>query len=304
MPSNSKVYTVVALTLAAGAGCNMARFAANQSAGMFKEASKSLDQEADLALAREAAPGLIKTIDGMALVSPHNTTLLMLSAQAYCSYAFGFLEDDLEAMKEDDPRFEPLRKRTTSLYRRCEEYGLALLAESDDAFPAAAQRDANTLSAAVKKLDEDAVPGLFWTGLALASQVNLNRDDMALVAELPKVEIYMNRVVELKPDYYNAGAHLALGLVYSSQAKALGGNPEKGRQHLDEAIRLTGGKFLLNRVMLAHIYAVTVQDKTLYRSTLEQVLKTPADVWPDQRLANELAHRKAERYLKQTEDLF
>src|ERR1051325_5631711 len=141
-PSKSKVYVFAALTLAASPGCNMARFAANQSAGMFKEASKSLDQEADLALAREAAPGLIKTIDGMALVSPHNETLLTLSAQAYCSYAFGFLEDDLEAMKTDDPRFEPLRKRTTNLYQRCEEYGLALLAEQDGAFPAAAKKDA------------------------------------------------------------------------------------------------------------------------------------------------------------------
>src|SRR5439155_27055720 len=115
------------LLLPLSAACNMARFTANQSAGMFKEASKSLDQEADIALAREAAPGLIKTIDGMVVVSPHNTTLLVLTAQAYCSYTFGFLEDDLEALKEDDPRYEPLRKRATNLYKRCEDYGLALL---------------------------------------------------------------------------------------------------------------------------------------------------------------------------------
>lgn len=287
-----------------GLGCNMARFTANQSAGMFKLAGKSLDAESDLVLAREAAPGLIKTIDGMVVVSPENRTLLELSAQAYCSYSFGFLEDDLEGIEESDARFEPLRKRTTNLYQRCENYAARLLRLSDEAFPDALHKDVETLRAAVAKLDEDDVPGLFWAGLALASQINLNRDDLTLVAELPKVEVLMKRVVALQPGFYNGGAHLTLGLLYAAQGKAMGGKPEEGKQHLDEAIKLTGGKFLLNKVMLAHIYAVTVQDKALYQHTLEEVLRTPADVMPEQRLANEIAHKKAQRYLKKMDDLF
>src|SRR5262245_59857744 len=91
------------LAAASALGCDLTRFTANQSAGMFKIAGRSLDMEADLELAREAAPGLIKTVDGLALVSPENHTLLELSAQAYCSYAFGFLEDDLEALPQGDP---------------------------------------------------------------------------------------------------------------------------------------------------------------------------------------------------------
>src|SRR5215468_1461496 len=161
--------------------CDMAKFTANQSAGMFQRASKSLDQESDMHLAREAAPGLIKTIDGMVIVSPHNEVLLELTAQAYCSYTFGFLEDDLETLREDDPRYEPLRKRATGLYKRCEDYGLRLLHEQNDAFPDAINHDVATLQAAVKKLDDDSVPGLFWTGLALASQININRDNLDLV---------------------------------------------------------------------------------------------------------------------------
>ena len=39
-------------------------------------------------------------------------------------------------------------------------------------------------------------------------------------------------------------------------------------------------------------------------AAVRDVLATPADVWPDQRQANEIAHQKAQRYLKQTEDLF
>jgi tetratricopeptide (TPR) repeat protein len=284
--------------------CDMAAFTANRSAGMFQRAAKSLDQESDMQLAREAAPALVKTIDGMALVSPHNEVLLELSAQAYCSYTFGFVEDELETLKEGDPRYEPLRKRATGLYRRCEDFGLRRLREDDEAFPDAINHDVATLARALKKLDADDAPGLFWTGFGLASQVNLNRDDMDLVAELPKAELIMRRVVELDERFYNAGAHLALGLIYASQGRAMGGDPDKGRQHLERAIALTGGKFLLNKVMFARIYAVTTQQKDLYKKTLEEVLQTPADVMPEQRLANEIAHKKADRYLKQIEDLF
>jgi hypothetical protein len=132
----------------------------------------------------------------------------------------------------------------------------------------------------------------------------LNRDDMDLVAELPKVEVIMKRVVELNPRYYNGGAYLALGLMYSAQGKAMGGDPDKGKQNLEKAIEVTGGKFLINKVMMARIYAVTVQDKALYEKTLKDVSDTPADVMPEQRLANEIAHKKAARYLKQVDDLF
>jgi hypothetical protein len=286
------------------AGCNMNRFNANMTAGMFREAGKSLDMEGDVALARDAAPGLLKTIDGLTVVSPENRTLLELTAQGYCAYSFGFLQDELETLAEKDPHAQALRVRASALYHRCGDYGARLLHLGDDQFPDALHKDVQTLAAAVGKLGKDDVPGLFWTGLALASEIDLNRDNMELVAELPKVEVLMQRVVALDPLYYNAGAHLALGLLYSSQGKAMGGDPDKGRHHLDTAIQMTGGKFLMPKVMLARVYAVTMQDRALYEKTLQEVLRTPADVMPEQRLANEIARRKAARYLKLTEELF
>ena len=45
-------------------------------------------------------------------------------------------------------------------------------------------------------------------------------------------------------------------------------------------------------------------DRALYEKTLAEVLATPADVYPAQRLANEIARRRAERYAKQSNDLF
>ena len=37
---------------------------------------------------------------------------------------------------------------------------------------------------------------------------------------------------------------------------------------------------------------------------LKQVLETPPSVWPEQRLANEVAHRRARRYLSHEKEWF
>ena len=47
-----------------------------------------------------------------------------------------------------------------------------------------------------------------------------------------------------------------------------------------------------------------MQDRELFHKTLIEVLQTDPAIWPEQRLANEIAHRRAKRYLKQEKDLF
>jgi len=55
---------------------------------------------------------------------------------------------------------------------------------------------------------------------------------------------------------------------------------------------------------MARYYAVVTQDRALFESTLKEVLNTPANVYPEYRLANELAKRRAKRYLEHVEDYF
>src|SRR5215467_14708434 len=103
------------------AACNLTTFTANQTAPVLKAALPALAQENDLQLAREAAPGQLKTVEGFLLASPDNDVMIALLAQGYCEYAFGFLEGDLMearwANKADDEAL--LTKRATGLYLRC-----------------------------------------------------------------------------------------------------------------------------------------------------------------------------------------
>jgi hypothetical protein len=60
----------------------------------------------------------------------------------------------------------------------------------------------------------------------------------------------------------------------------------------------------MTKVMFARTYAVVIQDRPLFESTLKGVLAAPADIYPEQRLANEIAKRRAKRYLDHAEEYF
>ena len=276
-------------------------------APVVKIASQHFASESDVTLAREASPGQLETAEGFLAADPENRILLGVVAQGYIEYPFGFLEDDLESLP-DDPDHAAQRTaitvRATGLYDRALGFALRLLQLDDKNFPAAFNKDVASADAEAKKLDKDSAPGLLFAGFALASSINLNRDDVSRVVDLPKAIALIKRSHELDPKFYNGGAAMTLGIIYSSQGKAMGGDPDLAKKMFDEAIALNNGKYLMPKVMLARFYAVVIQDRALFEKTLKEVLATPANVFPEQRLANLLAQKRAKRYLAHADDYF
>jgi tetratricopeptide (TPR) repeat protein len=299
------VLLAVVLAFAAGCGDFMNNMTVDSTAPVLKRASASFDAESDVQLAREALPGNLKTIDGFLAARPENADLLELTALGYVQYAFGFLEDDLEALPAGDPRRPALVARCTDLYQRAYDIGLRHIALDRAEVRDIAQKGRlDALPPALKKVGKDSVPGLNWAGLGLASAINLHRDDIALVADLPKAVALLERAHELDPGYYNYNSALSLAVIYAAQGKAVGGDPDRARALFEEVIRQTRGRYLMAQVLYARYYATVTLDRALYEKTLKQVLATPGSVWPEQRLANELARRRAARYLAMADDLF
>lgn len=288
--------------------CNLNEFTVNTTAPVLKIGSVALDRESDIQFAKEAAPASLLTVASFLVASPENEDLLEILAKGYTQYTFGLLEPDLDALEEngDPEQVDALRLRCTTFYDRAYGFAVRLAALHDEQFPDEVKGDLASLKGVLQekfKKAEDA-PGLYWTGMALGSAINLNKDDIDRVADLPKAIALLERVHEIAPEYFNHGAALSLGVVYASRGKAMGGNPELAKQMFDEVIQATGGKYLMAKVLYARFYATAVQDRALFEKTLSEVNDTPADVWPDQRLANELAKRRAVTYLAQVDDLF
>ncbi|MEO6950518.1 MAG: TRAP transporter TatT component family protein [Polyangia bacterium] len=287
--------------------CDLGEFTVNTTTPVLAKAADEFGKESDVQLAREAVGGQLKTADGFLASAPKNRQLLGIVARGYLEYTFGFVEDDLEAMPDDEAHHalrEAATVRATMFYDRARSYAMRNLATFGHDIDGASKKDVTSFEAALARLPKAAAPGLVYGGMAWASAINLNRSDITRVAELGRALAMVKRAYALDPTFYNGAAAMTLGLAAASQAKALGGDPVAAKKYFDEVINLTGGKYLLAKLLEARFYAVQISDRALYEKLLHEVIDAPHDIMPSQRLANELAKRKAVRYLAQVEDFF
>jgi TRAP transporter T-component len=292
-------------------GCSMTQLAAGSTVTIIGQAWPAIERYEDPDLAEEAIPASIATMDGLLEIRPKDTELRVLLAEAFGSYGFGFMEDHMEAAlaDDDDKGGEHFRKRAAMAYSRCRELALGSLTLWEDADGGAEGHVKKGLPAwteYLKKFDDapKQVPTLFWGAYCWGRYIGINRDDVNALADLPYVSALADRVMALDPTYYGYAPHaLRAGLIGTAPAQ-LGGKPEEAKKEFEAAIAATQGKNLMYLVVEAQIVAVALQDRALYQRLLNTTLSAPVDLDVNQRLVNQLAKRRAERYLAQTDQLF
>jgi tetratricopeptide (TPR) repeat protein len=287
-------------------GCDVTKMAANQTTEIFVKAAPTYDREADLELAEQAGLSNLKMLEGLLEVTPNNADLLLLTSSSFARYAFGFIEERIEIADEryDLEEKDRLVRRAVDFYERAKVYGLRLIAQSRREFREVSKQNLEQFSAELKHFEKKHVPALFWTAYAWGSLINLQQGEPARLVELPMVELIMRRVLELDESFFFGGAHLFYGAYYGGRTEMLGGDPSKAKQHLERAIEISNSKYLMAKLLLAKYYAVPVQDRELFEHTLQEILSAPPDLFPEQRLANQLAKRRAKRWLEHADEFF
>jgi hypothetical protein len=307
--SPARSFLLLAFLVPALPACDMGKFTVNTTSKVLARAQPAIRQEADYEMAARAIPASLKTVEGFHVVNPENESLTRILAEGYCQYATGFVEDEWE-VAELDKKFDEAEyhsQRATKMFMRCMGYGLELLGGD---WGKALAGDVDSFNSRVAGLDADSRDGMLWTAIGLAGAINQNKDDISMVAHLPKARALLERVVVLddgdtdRDPATRALPHIALASMAVALSKAMGGDPELADKHFKRAMELTQNKFLLVKVFYARRYAVAVQNREVFHKSLVEVLETDPAVWPDQRLANEIAHRKARRYLKREKEWF
>ncbi|MDQ3337963.1 MAG: TRAP transporter TatT component family protein [Myxococcota bacterium] len=286
---------------------------------VLKRGQPAIQMESDYELAKQAIPGALKTVENFWINSPSNPQLLALLTEGYCQYGTAFVEDDWEVakFKKDLEAIEYHNERSTKIFTRCLNYALRGLGErwKKEIFEAP-----DTVALLVKETGKNKRFEMMFAGLALGSLINHNLTRIEMLGYLDTVKKILTRVVEIDgaapktcaapPAACPAStAHLvmpyvAFGMLATGSGKAMGGDPEMGRANFQKALDMTGGRFLLARTLMAYRVGLANNDRKFFHDQLKQVLETPPSVWPEQRLANEVAHRKARRYLAKEKELF
>ena len=285
--------------------CSLRKIAVRQATGFFGESRKIFEQETDLELAESSIASNLKLLEAMLVHDPKNEELNLLLAEVYSVYTLSFVEDKMEQAEAENKDAEVMRQRERAkqFYLRARDFAGNVLLPLFDVESLAVLTE-QQLKDKLAKLEKSDIAPVFWYAFSWGSAINLDREDVAALSELPKIEIMMAKVKAWDEAYYFAGAWLFEGVYFGARNEMMGGNPERSRAAFERNLSLTDGKILITPYFYARTYCVFTQDKKCFDANLKRVLDAPGDIHPGQRLANVLAKKKAERLLKRRADFF
>ena len=284
--------TLLALFALLLGGCSMNRLIANNMTSSMADIRTAFFDEASPQQGFYGGPALLKQLDGFIVSAPRNEQLLLNAAELNCGYAMTFLD-------RSDPEW------AGQLYGKGRGYALRGLAEvNPDLAAAIVATDEEALQKLLPEIDEDDdLPLLFFTGLCWGGQVNATMDE-TMAADLGVIEMIFQACLDMDPEFYYGAGYTFFGMLNAGRTAMLGGNLEKGREFFEKATEVSGGKFLMTKLMYATAYAVNSQNVDLYISLLTEVADADFEDPPDMRLPNVVARRDARLLLERVKDYF
>jgi predicted anti-sigma-YlaC factor YlaD len=291
------------VVLALASSCSVKRIAVNQVGNALAASGSTFTGDEDPELVASAIPFGLKLYEGLLAESPRHTGLLLAAASGFTEYAYAFVDLKSEEAKEESvDRAGALRERARKLYLRANRYSMRGLEVKYPGFGSILGNDA---PAALKRVRKADVTLLYWTAASLGLAISNSKGSPEMIAQLPLVEMIVNRIVELDETFGNGAVPEFLITLEGSRS---GVRPEDQlkamRMHFDRAIQLSKGNRVGTYVSFAENASIPAQNSTEFRLLLEKALAVDVDADPDNRLANIMAQRRARWLLQRQNELF
>ncbi len=285
-------------------GCDVAKFTADSTAGLFTRAAPAFEAYWDYELAGEALPATIVQFEGILRVIPDNDAILAQLSQAYMAYAYGWIEAEVEALEFEGEYDEAdaQRRRTRTMYVRALDLTRHRIRLRNEDIDVAVRGTVEDLEAWLYGafVDKEDAEMLLWHGYAWGSYINSAKDDMEAVADLAYAKAFVARSIELDPDYYNAAGYTFMGVATASEMAA---DMDEAKVYFEKALAATERRALQAQLNMARHYAVKTGNRALFDELLEEVMDAH-DPLPEARLANRIARERAALYMENADQLF
>ena len=279
----SRVLIASFLALALAGCASIAQRAADNFATNLGKAV--LDQD-DPATVRDGLPAYLLLLDAMVQGDPQGAGSLRAAADLYASYAGSFVSDPV---------------RAATLASRANAYARRATCVDAKALCAALDRPYEEFAAQVVASND--IRALYSLGGAWAAWIQTHSDDYSAIADIPKVEALLQRVVELDPKHDRGLPWVYIGVLNSLRPEAVGGKPEAGRAAFERAIAESGGRNLFAKTLYARHYARLVFNHELHDRLLNEVIAADPRA-PSFTLINTLAQQQARELLATSKDYF
>lgn len=279
---------ILALGLLALSGCAavMQRAADGLSSGL----TAGVGNHDDIDTVADGLPAYLLLLDGLIARDPENAALLLSAASLYGTYAGGFVQDTA---------------RVKRLSERSFAYAKRGICARDAAFCAQFEgSDFDQFNEFVAtKVGSGDVAATYtlassWVGWLRADTADWNR-----IADLPRIEMLLNRVNALAPAHDHGNVLAYLGVLDCLRPESLGGQPKRGQERLVAAEAVDAGRNLLPKVLNAEYCARLLFDQVAHDRLLAEVLAADANV-PGLTLSNTIAKRRAAELVESGKDYF
>ena len=290
------------ITLVLG-GCSMKRIAVNKVGDALASGGNTFEGDDDPDLVGDALPFSLKLMESLLAESPKHAGLLLATVSGFTQYSYGWVGQRSErAFTEDIEESNALRARSRRLYLRAQRYGMRALEVHNPGFGAALDSDPHAALAKVRKQD---VPALYWTAAAHGLAISASKDDPEMIAQLPVVEAFIRRAMELDAGW-NEGA--LPEFLINIEASRNGVKAEQTQARIEEfyrqALQLSGGRRASLFVSYAENSCIPAQNRAKFEEMLGRALQIDPDQYPATRLGNTIAQRRARWLLGRKDDLF
>lgn len=256
----------------------------------------------DPELVGEALPFGLKTMESVLAATPRHKKLLLATASGFVMYTHAYIVRPAEAIESTDLNAaKEKRIRAKKLFLRARDYGLRAL---DLSYPSISDSLMRNRLSVLKIVRREDVPALYWTAAAWGSAIAMAKSDMALVGNYPVIVAMMERALQLDEGWNEGALHEFFIILSAGRSESEGGGIQKAEEHFKRAMELNGGRSVSPLVTLAESVCIAKQDRKRFQSLLDQALALDSDRYPQNRLSNILAQRKARRLLQNIDQLF
>ncbi len=240
----------------------------------------------DPELIREATPTLLIVIDSLAAEGA-SPAVLGSAAQLYAAYGVVFVND---------------ADRSRRLTGRAYSYGRRALCAADRSGCGVEKLDFQAYEARIGAFPANQAQALYDYAIGYLAWAQARADYEAL-AQLPRLQAALERLLAVAPAAIRGRAHMYMGTLQCLRPASLGGAPQEGIRHFEEALRITGRRDLGVQVEYARNCARLLYDRELHDMLLKEVLSADASQ-PGLTLFNNLARKDAQQLLSSADDYF
>jgi hypothetical protein len=287
------VITLLAAGLLVSALAGCASLVGQASDRLASQLGSAITNSDDPATVRDGLPAYLLLIDGLVEGQEpgnrRNAGLLFTAAELNGAYAGNFTGDDTVRAKR--------------LAAKAMDYARRGTCAQDAALCAAIDGNVDAFEAALAAAPEQNIAGWYALAAAWVGYLQANSEDWGAIADLPKIQALLERVVEVDATHARGMPLVYLGVLNSLRPEAIGGKPALGRSHFEAAIAQSGGRNLYAKTLMAEYYARLMFDQELHDRLLVEVLAAdPAE--PGFTLMNVLAQERARQLVASGPDYF